>query len=100
MAPFSMDPQALARSVSSILPEIVVVATALLVLVLDVAISEKNRRALCWTSLLGIAAALCVTLFVLGPAKIEGFSGMIVHDGLGAFFDVVILAACALTLLM
>src|SRR5512143_1305536 len=100
MAPLSMDPQALIQSVRSILPEIIVVATALFVLVLDVAIPEEKKRVLCWASLLGIGIALCVTLFVLGPAKIEGFSGMIVHDGLGAYFDVVILAACALTLLM
>ncbi|MGE5664704.1 MAG: NADH-quinone oxidoreductase subunit N [Deltaproteobacteria bacterium] len=100
MAPIPVDTAALIRSVYSILPEIVVVATALVVLVLDVAVSEERKRVLCWTSILGIGVALYVTLFVLGSAKIEGFSGMIVHDGMGAFFDVVILAACALTLLM
>ncbi len=100
MAPIPIDPQALAQSVYSILPEIVVVATALFVMLLDATLPRDGRAALCWASLLGIAVALCVTIFVLGPAKIEGFSGMVVHDGLGAYFDIVILAACALTLLM
>ena len=99
MPPIAADVPALVKSVSSILPEIVVVATALFVLFLDVVLPEENRRVLCWVSLFGIAAAL-LSVFALGPAKIEGFSGMIAHDGLGAFFDLVILAACALTLLM
>jgi len=49
--------------------------------------------------LLGIGVAL-FSVYALGQGRIEGFSGMIVHDGMGAFFDVVILSACALTFLM
>ncbi len=99
MAPFSIDIPALVTSVVSITPEILVVATALFVLLLDLAIPEENKRVLCGTGIVGIAVAL-FSVYALGTGKIEGFSGMVVHDGMGAFFDVVILAACALALLM
>ena len=99
MTPIPIDSHALAMSVYSVLPEIVVVATALFILFLDVVLPEENRRVLCWVSFFGVAIALfCV--FAMGTARIDGFSGMISRDGLGAFIDMVILTACALTLLM
>ncbi len=99
MGPIPIDPQALATSVWSILPEILVVATALFVLFLDVVLPEENRRVLCWVSFFGVAVAL-VSVFAMGTDRVDGFAGMISHDGLGSFFDMVILFACALTLLL
>ena len=99
MAPIAIDAAALLTSVQSIVPEIIVVATAIFVLLLDLAISEEKKHLLCGTGLLGIGVAL-FSVYALGQGRIEGFSGMIVHDGMGAFFDVVILSACALTFLM
>src|SRR4030067_50454 len=99
MGPIAIDIPALVTSVYSILPEILVVATALFILFLDVVMPEENKHVLCGASLVGIGIAL-FSVYLLGQEKIEGFSGMIVHDGVGAFADVVILSACALTLLM
>jgi len=99
MEPFSPDMPALVTSLYSILPEMIVVATAIIILLLDLVIPEENKRVLCVSGLVGIGIAL-FSVYALGQGKIEGFSGMIVHDGAGAFFDVVILSACALTLLM
>jgi len=99
MAPISIDPQALLTGLYSILPETLVVATALFVLFLDLGLPEENKQVLCWVSLAGIALSL-FAVFAMGPGKISGFSGAVVHDGLGAFFEIVILSACALTLLM
>jgi len=99
MAPISLDAAALLTSVQSIVPEIIVVATAIVVLLLDLAISEEKKPLLCGAGLSGIGVAL-FSVYALGQGRIEGFSGMIVHDGMGAFFDVVILSACALTFLM
>jgi NADH-quinone oxidoreductase subunit N len=99
MLPIAIDPQALLTGLYSIAPEIVVVATALLVLFADLALPEENKRVLCGLSLAGIAVSL-FTVFAMGPGRISGFSGAVVHDGLGAFFEIVILSACALTLLM
>ena len=44
MAPLSIDPQALAQSVYSILPEIVVIVTALFVLLLDATLPEDGKQ--------------------------------------------------------
>src|SRR5512134_1692802 len=99
MPPIALDPQALLQGLYSILPETVVVATALVVLFADLFLPEENKRILCGVSLAGIALALFAVV-AMGPATVSGFSGTVVHDGLGAFFEIVILCACALTLLM
>lgn len=99
MGPIAIDAQTLLRSTYSILPEILVVTTALFVLFVDLVLPEENKRVLCGVSILGVALSL-FAVFAMGPARISGFSGAIVHDGLGAFFEIVILSACALTLLM
>jgi NADH-quinone oxidoreductase subunit N len=99
MVPIAIDAQALLRSTYSILPEILVVATALFVLFVDLILPEENKRVLCGVSIIGVALSL-FAVFAMEPARISGFSGAVVHDGLGAFFEIVILSACALTLLM
>ncbi len=99
MTPIPVDFAELSRGVGSILPEIVVVATAIAVLLFDLATDEKRKEVLCWVSIAGVLAALAV-VFGIPTSKVPTFSGMIVHDGLGAFFDVVILAAAGLSLLM
>ncbi|MGE5753318.1 MAG: NADH-quinone oxidoreductase subunit N [Deltaproteobacteria bacterium] len=99
MPPIAIDPQALLTGLYSILPETVVVATAIFVLFVDLVLPEENKRILCGVGIAGIALSL-FAVFAMGPSRIQGFSGMVVHDGLGAFFEIVILCACALTLLM
>src|SRR5512134_3299653 len=99
MPPIAIDPQALLQGLYSILPETLVVATALAVLFIDLILPEENKRVLCGASLVGIALSL-FAVYAMGPARVSGFSGAVVHDGLGAFFEIVILSACALTLLM
>ena len=99
MPPIAIDTSAMLQSLYSILPEILIVATALFVLCVDLILPEENRRILCGVSIIGVALSL-FTVFAMGPGKINGFSGAVVHDGLGAFFEIVILSACALTLLM
>ena len=99
MPPIALDAQVLLQGLYSILPETLVVATALSVLFIDLVLPEENKRVLCGTSLVGIALSL-FAVYAMGPAKVSGFSGAVVHDGLGAFFEIVILSACALTLLM
>ena len=99
MPPIALDAQVLLQGLYSILPETLVVATALFVLFIDLILPEENKRVLCGASLVGIALSL-FAVYAMGPAKVSGFSGAVVHDGLGAFFEIVILSACALTLLM
>ncbi len=99
MTPIAMDTGALVRGLYCILPEMVVIGTAILVLLADLLLPEEGKKRLCHLSVAGVAAAILSALW-LGPGKIEGFSGMIVHDGMGLFFTLTILAAALLTLMM
>ncbi|MGE5246754.1 MAG: NADH-quinone oxidoreductase subunit N, partial [Verrucomicrobiota bacterium] len=99
MAPIPIDTAALVRSLYSVLPELVVIATAIAVLLADLFLPEERKKALCGVGIAGIVAAIAAAVW-LGPRKIEGFSGMIVHDGVGLFASLTILGAVLLTLLM
>jgi NADH-quinone oxidoreductase subunit N len=94
-----MDAAALIRGLYSILPELVLIGTAILVLLADLFVPEEGKGTLCGIGIAGTAASIFSTM-ALGPGKIEGFSGMIVHDGMGFFVTLTILAAALLTLLM
>jgi len=76
-----------------------VIGTAILVLLADLVVPERGRGTLCGVSIAGTALAI-LSAVALGPGRIEGFSGMIVHDGMGLFVTLTILAAALLTFLM
>ena len=99
MTPIPFDKAALIQGLYSILPELVVIATAIVVLLADLALPERGKKSLCHLGIAGIAVAILATLS-LGPGRIDGFSGMIVHDGMGLFVTLVILGTALLTLLM
>jgi len=82
-----------------ILPELVITAGSLLVLVADVALPKAQRAMLGWVTLAVIAA----TLYSLTPfrgAHVEVAHGLLAVDGFALFFDVVVLIASAITVLM
>jgi NADH-quinone oxidoreductase subunit N len=99
MAPIPIDTAALIRSLYSILPELVVIATAIAVLLADLFLPERRGGVLCGIGIVGVGAAIVAEVW-LGPQRIEGFSGMIVHDGLGLFATLTILGVALLTLMM
>jgi len=99
MPPIPIDANALIRSLYSVLPEAAVIVTALIVLLADLFLAEERKGLLCGIGIAGVAAALLAG-FWLGPERIEGFSGMIVHDAMGLFFTLTILGVALLTLLM
>jgi NADH-quinone oxidoreductase subunit N len=99
MPPIAIDSAALVQGLYSILPELVVIGTAILVLLADLVVPEKGRGALCGISIAGTGLAI-LSAVALGPGRLEGFSGMIVHDGMGFFVTLTILAAALLTFLM
>jgi NADH-quinone oxidoreductase subunit N len=82
-----------------ILPELVLTAGALLVLVADVLLPPANRAALAWVTLLVIAATL-VSLTPFGSTRVEVAHGLMAVDGFALFFNVVFLVAAAITVLM
>ena len=99
MTPIPFDQAALVRGLYSILPELVVIATAIAVLLADLVLPERGKKTLCHLGIAGTAVAILAALS-LGPGRIDGFSGMIVHDGMGLFVTLVVLATALLTLLM
>jgi NADH-quinone oxidoreductase subunit N len=99
MAPIPIDGPALIQGLRSILPELVVIGTAIVVLLADLFLADDRKKVLCGIGIAGVALAMVAALS-LGSGRIEGFSGMIVHDGFGLFITLTVLAAALLTLLM
>jgi len=80
-----------------ILPEIILLVTALVVLIVDTFLGDK--RWLTWVGMLGVILAGGATYWLaLQPAA--DFQGMAVSDAYTAFFRLVILSATALGLLV
>src|SRR4051812_352725 len=82
-----------------ILPELVLTAGALLVLIADVALPRSARGLLTWITMAVIAATLAsLTPFV--DTRIEVAHGLIAVDRFSLFFKILFLVAAALTVLM
>ena len=82
-----------------ILPELVLTAGALLVLIADVALPKSARGTLAWVSLLVIGATLAA-LVPFANTRVEVAHGLIAVDQFGLFFKVIFLVAAAMTILM
>jgi NADH-quinone oxidoreductase subunit N len=81
------------------LPELVLTAGALLVLVADVALPKTRRRALGWVTLLAIGAT-AASLVPFTSTHVEVANGLIAVDRFALFFKIVFLLAAAITVLM
>lgn len=86
----------------AILPQTIVIATALLVLIVDAAASGEriDRQALPWLSLLGIVLAGAAAVWLIVQGQPQQFQDMAVADGYALAFMLVILAATALGVLL
>lgn len=78
-------------------PPLIVITTALLVLLLDLAVA--NKRVLGYLGLVGVATAAGVSLAIWGRAPLA-FQMMAVSDGYSLFFNLVFLATAGLSLLV
>ncbi len=83
--------------IHAILPEIILTAAALLILVLDIRL--KKKEILGYLALLAAGAALvCALRFP--AAEGAAFAGMIVNDSFALFFELLFLAAAIITILL
>ena len=82
-----------------ILPELVLTAGALLVLIADVALPKAQRGALAWVTLLALGAT-AVSLAPFTATRVEVAHGLMAVDQFALFFKVVFLFAAAITVLM
>ncbi len=84
---------------SAIGPEMVLVITAMVVLVMEVFAAKKGKDHLAYLSLLGVLAASALTMKLQGDAWTT-FSGMYVVDNFGMFFKLICLLGLGMTILV
>ncbi|HKB10644.1 MAG TPA: NADH-quinone oxidoreductase subunit N [Vicinamibacterales bacterium] len=82
-----------------ILPELVITAGALLVLIADVLLPRSSRASLSWITLLVIGATLA-SLAPFTSTHVEVANGLLAVDRFALFFKIVFLIAAAITVLM
>jgi NADH-quinone oxidoreductase subunit N len=88
-----------AQDLLLILPELLVIAAACAVLVLDPVIQASQRDGLAWLSLGTLAVCMGLTASQLGhPAT--AFSGLVVIDAYGAFWKLLLYFVTGLTVLL
>lgn len=85
--------------ISAFLPELWLVATAILILVIEMFLDKKsNRSALNWIAFLGVAGALATLPCTAGAPP--AFAGFLKTDGLAIYFKMIVLLATLMTLIM
>jgi NADH-quinone oxidoreductase subunit N len=82
-----------------ILPELVITAGSLLVLIADVMLPRGQRAALGWVTL-AVLAATALSLVPFASTRVEVAHGLIAVDQFALFFKIVFLLAAAITVLM
>lgn len=92
-----MMPAGLNINFYAVMPEILVTALALIVLVLDLFI-RKNKAALGWVSVIGLICILPFAAYTNEPYPV--FGGTIIADSFSAFFNVIFIIAAIFTILI
>jgi len=87
------------QSLNPVLPETVILCTALLVLVLDFFFKKEAKAVLGWLSLAGIAVAALFSYHALGASE-AAFSGTYLIDPFSTYFKFVFYAAGGLGILL
>jgi len=82
-----------------ILPEVIVIFTALLVLLIDLFIKKDHKSLLGWGSLIGIGVAACITYKLAGTGGAY-FSGAFLLDPFSTFFKFIFYTAGGLGILL
>ena len=80
------------------LPEIVILAAASLILLIDLFVPDDRRYVSYWLTQLTLLLAICVTLTTLRLDSIKGYHGLIVDDMLADFSRILCFAAVSLML--
>src|SRR5215212_1637912 len=82
-----------------IVPELVLTAGSLLVLIADVLLPKKSRGPLAWITLL-VLAVTAASLVPFASTRVEVAHGLLAVDQFGLFFKIIFLIAAAITVLM
>src|SRR5574341_1370853 len=87
------------QTIAPILPEIVVIAVELMVLILDFLVKKEHKHVLGWYSLAGICVAAYASYTLMGVNGVF-FSGTFNLDPFSTFFKFVFYIACGLGILL
>src|SRR5574341_1172976 len=87
------------QTIAPILPEIVVIAVELMVLILDFLVKKEHKHVLGWYSLAGICVAAYASYTLMGVNGVV-FSGTFNLDPFSTFFKFVFYIACGLGILL
>ena len=80
------------------LPEIVILAAASLILLIDLFLPDDRRHVSYWLTQLALLLAACVTLTTLRLDSIKGYHGLIVDDMLADFLRIACFVSVSLML--
>src|SRR5208283_4750258 len=97
--PMSSLSQEFMQYLAPVLPEAIMLITALLVLLFDLVIGKEGKVLLGWLSVAGIAMAASISLETVGVSQ-SVFSGTFLVDPFSTFFKFVIYIACGLGILL
>ncbi len=93
-----MEIQIPALNLLVVAPELMVLLTALLVMVVDLWLGREQKGRLAWPSLVGVLLAAGLSCY-MGRGSGATLQNMLVADGYALFWNLVILAAAALAIL-
>jgi NADH-quinone oxidoreductase subunit N len=80
------------------LPEIVILVSASLILLVDLFVPEGRRHITYWLTQLALLVAVCVTLTTLRLTGVKGFNNLVVDDMLADFLRIACIVAVSLML--
>src|SRR5581483_6778505 len=80
------------------LPEIVILAAASLILLVDLFVPDERRHVTYWLTQLTLLFATCVTLTTVRLDAIKGYHGLIVDDMLAVFLRIACFLSVSLML--
>ncbi len=83
---------------SSIWPEVILTAIAIMILILDFFVRKENKSLLGYLSVLGLLALIPVAVMTVDTDT--SFGGMVKADGFAAFFNVIFLISAIFTILI
>ncbi len=93
-----------AENIGLLLPEIIVVLTGVLIVVLDLALPQRSAEqpARTWLAYVGVAGLACAAVANAMLANVHGilYDGIIIHDALSVYFTFLFLGIGAVTLLL
>jgi len=82
------------------MPEIVVTVLAMLMLLFEAVLREKQKHGLTWLALLGFVVALALNLYQWGGGRFSAYNDAMVVDNFTVFFNTLFLATAILVVLM